>query len=136
MTAATNKAIITSAMDALSRGETLPFADAMADDFVWRMIGTTAWSGEFIGKDDVRGRLMKNLFGQFATPYRNKAKRILADGDFVVVECNGEVTTKSGKQYNNTYCYVIRMADGKMKELTEYMDTALVNDVLEAPDWA
>jgi ketosteroid isomerase-like protein len=136
MTADANKATITAIMDALAKGETQPFADAMAEDFVWRMIGTTPWSGEFVGKADVRGRLIKSLFEQFATPYRNSAKRILSDGDFVVVECKGEVKTTSGKQYNNTYCYVIRMADGMMKELTEYMDTALVNEALEAPNWA
>lgn len=26
---------------------------------------------------------------------------------------------------NNSYCFVIRMKDGKMVELREYMDTAL-----------
>jgi hypothetical protein len=44
----------------------------------------------------------------------------------VVVECRGHVTTKSGKPYNNTYCYVCRFADGKLKELTDYLDTELV----------
>jgi len=43
-----------------------------------------------------------------------------------VVECRGQVTTKSGKPYNNTYCYVCRLQDGKLKELTEYFDTQLV----------
>jgi hypothetical protein len=136
MTTEANKQAISAIMDALSCGETRPFADAMADDFVWRITGTTAWSGEYIGKAEVRGRLMKSLFAQFATPYRNTAQRILADGDFVVVECRGEVTTKSGKPYNNSYCYVIRMDGGKMQELTEYCDTALVNEALDPPDWA
>jgi uncharacterized protein len=58
----------------------------------------------------------------------NTAERILADGEHVVIQCRGRVTTVSGKPYNNTYCWVIRMADGKMKELTEYCDTALIND--------
>lgn len=136
MTAETNKQIITRLMDAISRGDRQPFGDAMADDFVWRMTGTTPWSGDYIGKSDVRGRLMKSLFAQFATEYRNRPKRIHADGDFVIVECQGEVMTKSGKPYNNAYCYVIRMEGGKMKELTEYFDTALVNEALEPPEWA
>jgi ketosteroid isomerase-like protein len=51
---------------------------------------------------------------------------LIAEDDYVVVECRGEVTTKSGKPYNNTYCYVCRISDGKLKELTEYMDTQLV----------
>jgi uncharacterized protein len=39
----------------------------------------------------------------------------------------------SGKRYANTYCFVIRMAEGQLRELTEYMDTALVERVLEPP---
>lgn len=132
----TNRAIITGVMEALSRGDRQPFGDAMADDFTWRMIGTTPWSGTFVGKAEVRERVVRPLFAQFATQYTNTASRILADGDFVVVECKGDVITTSGKPYCNTYCYVIRMRDGKMVELTEYFDTELVSTVLEPPPWA
>ena len=131
-----NRSIITGVMDALSRGDRQPFGDAMADDFTWHMIGTTPWSGTFAGKADVRERIIRPLFAQFATRYTNTPIRILADGDFVVVECRGNVITKTGKPYCNTYCYVIRMRDGKMVELTEYFDTALVSSALEPPTWA
>jgi ketosteroid isomerase-like protein len=49
------------------------------------------------------------------------------------VQCEGEATTLSGAQYANSYCFVIRVADGKLRELTEYMDTALVDRVLQPP---
>ncbi|GFE85071.1 nuclear transport factor 2 family protein [Steroidobacter agaridevorans] len=131
-----NRAIVTGIMEALSRGERQPFADAMAEDFTWNMIGTTAWSGKYRGKADVRQRLFTPLFSQFGSHYTNTPKRILADGDFVVVESWGNVTTKLGKRYCNTYCLVIRMRDGKMAELTEYLDTELVTSALEPPAWA
>jgi ketosteroid isomerase-like protein len=35
--------------------------------------------------------------------------------------------------YNNTYCWVYRLAGRKMQEVTEYMDTALVTAALGAP---
>ena len=76
---------------------------------------------------------MRPLFSQFADAYRNTATRIIAEDDHVVVECQGQVTTKSGKPYNQRYCYVCRMADGKVRELTEYLDTELVTAVLEQP---
>lgn len=108
----------------------------MAEDFTWHMTGSTAWSGTYMGKAEVMERVIHPLFSQFATKYTHRPKRILADGDFVVVECKGDVTTKTGKPYCNTYCYVIRMRDGKMAELTEYFDTALVSSALEPPAWA
>ncbi|HEY0682068.1 MAG TPA: nuclear transport factor 2 family protein [Steroidobacter sp.] len=131
-----NRAIVTGIMEALSRGDLQPFGEAMADDFTWHMIGTTPWSGTFTGKAHIRERLTRPLFTQFGTHYTNTPKRILADADFVVVECRGNVTTKTGKPYCNTYCLVIRMHEGKMVELTEYLDTDLVNSALEPPSWA
>ena len=56
---------------------------------------------------------------------------ISADGDRVVVEARGQGRTKRGESYNNNYCYVIEMKDGKMRELREYLDTALGDERLD-----
>jgi ketosteroid isomerase-like protein len=133
VTPAENKALIQSIMEARSRREHAPFIAAMADNFVWRIIGSTAWSGEYVGKADVQERLLKPLYAQFTAPSRISPVRILADGDHVVVECHGDATTVSGERYANTYCFVIRMEAGRLREMTEYMDTALVERVLAPP---
>ncbi|HVX74580.1 MAG TPA: nuclear transport factor 2 family protein [Bradyrhizobium sp.] len=133
MTTAENKALIQTIMEARARRDPAPFVAAMADDFVWRIIGSTAWSGEYVGKAEVRERLLKPLYAQFTAPSSITPTRILADGDHVVAECRGDATTVSGERYANTYCFVMRLAEGKLKELTEYMDTALVDRVLGPP---
>lgn len=129
--AATNKEALREAFDALAMGDGRPFMDLWADDCSWTIIGNTAWSGTYRGKEAVRKELMEPLFANFKTRYTNKATRFIAEDDHVVVECRGNVITKSGQPYDNTYCYVCRMADGKLKELTEYLDTELVTRVLE-----
>jgi ketosteroid isomerase-like protein len=130
-----NRATITSIFQAMSRGETRPFGEAMADDFTWRMTGTTAWSGTYNGRAEV-ARMLSTLRQQWATRYKSTPMRILADEDHVVVEAHGDVVTKAGRRYNNTYCFVIRMRDDKMVDLTEYLDTELVTAALEPPAWA
>jgi uncharacterized protein len=132
MSAAENKRAMQAAFDALAQGNGRPFVELMADDFTWTITGTTAWSRAYRGKQAVRKELLEPLFAQFATRYTNRALRIIAEDEHVVVECRGRVTTKSGKPYNNEYCYVIRFADGKMRELTEYFDTELVTEALSA----
>lgn len=117
----------------LSRGNGQPFMDTLADDVRWTVTGKTAWSRTYEGKRAVVDELMRPLFAQFAGRYRNTATRIIADDEHVVIECRGEVTTTSGKPYNQVYCYVCRMADGKVRDLTEYLDTELVNDALGPP---
>jgi ketosteroid isomerase-like protein len=133
MSAAGNKAIMTRIMDALARGDTKPFGEAMSEDFTWTIIGSTAWSRRYKGRTMVRKALIEPLFAQFAGVYTNRAINIIAESDTVVVECRGNSMTKSGKPYNNEYCYVITMAGGRLTELREYCDTALIEDVLEPP---
>jgi uncharacterized protein len=133
MNATTHKQLVESVFAALAQGNTRPFADAMADDFSWTISGHGLWSRTWRGKQQVREGLMAPLFAQFADTYRNRATRIIAEGNAVVVECRGAVATKAGQRYDNHYCYVIEMRDGRMHALTEYMDTALAEAVLTAP---
>ena len=134
MTADDNKRIIADAFDGLSRADATAFFGSMAEDFTWIVEGTSPWSRRYEGKGAVQRELIAPLFANFATDYRNYADEIIAEGDRVVVLARGEVKTKSGEDYNNSYCFVIRMRDGKMVELHEYLDTALVDRVLSLPE--
>lgn len=133
MDAIENKALMQSVFAELADGNGQPFMDALADDACWTVIGTSAWSRTYDGKRAIVDELMRPLFRQFANQYTAGAIRVIAEDDTVVVEARGEVTTKSGKPYNQSYCYVFRLADGRVRELTEYLDTELVNRALESP---
>jgi uncharacterized protein len=134
MNATQNKQLMQDIFLELSIGNTTPFREAMADDFSWTIIGSTGWSRTYSGKQAVRSELIAPLFEQFAGRYTNTAQRLIAEGDHVVVESRGRVSTKSGTPYNNTYCYVCRLEDGRLRELTEYCDTELVAAALVPPD--
>jgi ketosteroid isomerase-like protein len=128
-----NRQRVQKIMAELDKGNGKPFVDAMADDFSWTIPGDTPWSRTYSGKQVVLGELLRPLYAQFATPYVSTTRRVMADGDRVIIEFDGRVRTKAGKAYNNRYCYVCRMEGGQMKELMEYLDTALVSSALEAP---
>ena len=74
--------------------------------------------------------LMRPLFTHFATQYTNTAHRIIGEGEWVVVECQGKVQTKQGGRYDNKYCWVCRVREGQLAEVIEYMDTELVAKAL------
>lgn len=131
-----NKALVAHIHAELDRGNGQAFIDSLADDACWTLEGTTPWSRTFAGKTTIREELIKPLFAQFAGPYRSRTERIIAEDDRVVVLFSGDVPTRAGRRYNNRYCYVYRLEGGKVKELTEYFDTALVQRALEAPPWA
>lgn len=133
MTPIENKQLMQAIFAELSKGNGKPFLDSMAEDFCWTITGTTKWSRAYRGKQAVISELFRPLFAQFADRYTNTAHRFIAEDDYVVVECCGRVTTRNGKPYNNTYCYVCRLEGGKLRELTEYLDTELVATALEEP---
>ena len=128
---AENKRIIAEAFDGLSRADARAFIDSMDDDISWIIMGQSRLSHRYDGKAAIQEELVPALFANFATDYRNFAEEIIAEGDRVVVLARGEVKTVRGEDYNNDYCFVMRMRDGKIVELREYCDTALAEARLE-----
>ena len=128
-----NKELIAEALRGFEHGDGSAFVNLLADNVVWTIVGTTAWSRTLRGKGAVLTQHLAPLSAQLANAPTFVGKRIIADGDFVALEFEGRNTTRSGKPYNNAYCAVLRMANGKIEEVTEYLDTALVNSTLEPP---
>jgi ketosteroid isomerase-like protein len=131
--ASENRKLLEAAFERLAQGDGRAFVDLMADDFRWTIKGDTAWSRTYEGKAAVLEQLLGPLMAQFAGRYRNVAERYIAEGDFVVVQCQGDAETKAGRRYDNEYCYVCRFSEGRMRELVEYLDTALVDEALGPP---
>ena len=130
MGAIENKNTIQRIYQALQAGDRSIFSASVHPDYVWRFPGHCSWSKCFTGQEEVRTKLLKPLFALFATEYRAQAINLVAEGDYVVDEVRGDVQTKSGKRYNNEYCFVFRFRDDKIAEVVEYCDTDLEERVL------
>jgi len=129
MGAAENKEIVKQVFSELAKGNAQLFVERMAEDFRWTVTGTTKWSKTYQGKQAVIAELLGVLQTRLAPPIIIVGERFLADEDYVVVEARGKNTTRDGMPYNNAYCFVFRLAHGKLQHLTEYMDTQLVTAV-------
>jgi ketosteroid isomerase-like protein len=106
------------------------FADNLADDASWIVTGQYSWSHEFRGRDAIQNGLMGHFRSFFAVRPRTVAFNFIAEGDYVVVEARGDNVTKAGLRYDNQYCMVWRIENGRIKEIKEYCDSALVERVL------
>ncbi|MCA1476917.1 MULTISPECIES: nuclear transport factor 2 family protein [Bradyrhizobium] len=106
------------------------FTASLADDAKWVVTGQYSWSRTFAGKDAI----LKDLHGYVRTRLRDRtrtvAHRFIADGDTVVVEAKGDNVTPEGVRYDNDYCLVFRLEDGKIKEIREYCDSMLTEKAL------
>ena len=128
-----NKQILQTIFEATARGDGRPYRDALADDVTFTVVASNAWARTYAGKASVLKDLLIPVGGNFTGPNQVSAHNFLADGDTVVVEGRNHSVTKAGPAYPQQYCWIIRMRDGKMVEVKEYADTALVDRVLTPP---
>ena len=93
--------------------------------------GQYSWSRTFKGRDAITERPDGTCsFDACGTVAHGRAINFIAEGDTVVVEAKGDNVTKTGVRYDNDYCMVWRLENGKVKEIKEYCDSALVERVL------
>src|SRR4029077_12896392 len=133
MGTAENKQLLQDVFAATARGDSRPLVEAMADDFRWTISGNGRWSRTYDGKQAVLAELFPVLRERIEGRVKMIPQRILGDGNHVVVEARGDNVTKTGQRYDNSYCFVFRVAGGKLAEVTEYMDTELVTPALGVP---
>lgn len=130
MTSADNKRMLEHAYAEASKGNGAALLERLADDVEWTIIGTTVMSGVYRGKDEVVKKLFANLRARLQGPVVFTPERFIAEGDHVVLQARGQATAKSGKPYNNSYCIIARVENGKIKTLIDYVDTELITSAL------
>ena len=130
MSAAANKALIQQIYkDSANRSGTT-FVDHLADDVTWTVVGQYSWAGVYKGKDEITNDLLGHVRSLLTDRVSTRAYNFVAEGDVVVVETKGDNVTRSGERYDNDYCMVWRVEGGKIKQIKEYCDSALVERVL------
>jgi hypothetical protein len=129
MGAAENKQLVLDFYEAGAKGDMDTCFSLLADDIVWTNIGTTKFSGRFEGKQALVAKLLDPLFSELKAGIASEIENLIAEGDIVVAQTAGRAETLDGKPYNNTYCQVMRIRDGKIAEVKEYLDTALIDAV-------
>jgi uncharacterized protein len=127
-----NKALIRSSFAALSRGNAQAFLENIADNVRYTIIGNTKYSGTFNSKKEVVEKLLTPLGQELEGGITISPDNLIAEGDIVVMQGHGMAKAKNGKSYNNTYCHVFRIANSKIHEITEYLDTELATKVFGA----
>jgi hypothetical protein len=124
-----NKQLVRRSFEELSSGNPQALLDNMADDVCYTIGGETKYSGVLRGKSEIIERLLVPLSEEIEGGISFVCDNLVADERFVVMQSHGFAKAKNGKPYNNTYCHVFRINEGKIVELTEYLDTAMAADV-------
>lgn len=122
-----NEQLVLDFFEALSSGELDRLRPFLTADSVWKpMVTDIPGAGEHKGNA---------IIDEFLAPVRGMFKpgdpkvhvtALISDGDTVAVESTSSGGLEDGRTYNNSYCWVFRVKDGKILRLHEYMDSHYV----------
>ena len=143
MSVEANRRLVEKWYHALAAGDFETIFDLHHEDVVYNMVGNTPVSGRIYGKDACcNGMIMQKLLQKLVPGQFQFAKEwhiVAAEGDRVVGLMKGGGPTVDGHQYDQTYCEIFTIRDGKIVEMHNFLDTVLVeqclfNNGLERPE--
>ncbi|MGI9325089.1 MAG: nuclear transport factor 2 family protein [Pseudomonadales bacterium] len=134
MSTAENRRLVERWYQALAAGDFETIFDLHHDDVVYNMVGNTPVSGRIYGKEACcHGMIAEKLLQKLVPDQIRFAKEwtiVAAEGDRVVGIMKGGGPTKDGKRYDQTYCEIFTIRDGKITEMHNFFDTVLVEECL------
>ena len=123
-----NKKLAQELLSALSRADTEWVAEHYAEDMrLW-----TAGSLPFSGASNREQALasMPQILGLFPEGIEFTIQAMTAEGERVAIEATSRGTTFRGDEYAQEYHFLMRVRDGMIVELREYMDTDHARQIL------
>jgi uncharacterized protein len=107
------------------------FFERVADDVHWTVMGTHPLAGIYQSKQDFLNHTVKRLNKLLKEAALLKVRNILAHGDMAAIEMESIATDIRGKPFRNVYCWIVRFREGKIVEVRAYVDSALVQKLID-----
>lgn len=115
----------------LERGEADAFFEHVADDVRWTVMGTHPLAGTYHDKHRFREATFGRLDRVLRDGVRLRLVNLIVAEDTAVAELEALSTAVNGEPFDNTYCWVMRFDRERIVEVRAYLDSALVQRVLE-----
>ena len=110
----------------LGEGDSEALMSLFSNDIKWTIIGSTKFSGQYDGIQDVTERLLTPIHEALDGGITLTAENLIGEGDYIVCQGFGKSKLVTGGNYNNIYCWVYRWSGEQIVEVKEYLDTHIV----------
>jgi ketosteroid isomerase-like protein len=123
-----NKQVVLAFIDAMGKGDAESAARCITEDAYTLARGFGSFAG-VREHDTILATIgaFRELMPEGMQP---KIVSVIADGDRVVVEFEGNGVLFNGEPYGNEYCMVFRLRDGRICQVNEYFCTLLAEQRL------
>jgi ketosteroid isomerase-like protein len=129
----TPKQVLQRYLDALVAGDVDTIRDSFAEDAVWTIQGDLPIAGPWHGRDRIVDEFLGAVgVGTLFEPgsQRFEFPTMIAEGDVVALEWRVRARTARGARYDNRYCALFVVRDGRIAAVREYLDTRYAAEVL------
>ena len=123
---------VTNLFENLSNGKRDVFFENVIEDMHWTVMGTHPLAGVYNKKDDFLQRTFERL-GRLLKEGSvvMRIDHVYVSGDTAIVEMTSTSIALNGRPYPQRYCWITRFVDGLIVEVRAYLDSVLVQQVLE-----
>jgi ketosteroid isomerase-like protein len=128
MTTELNKQIVVRFIEAMGRGDAAAAATCIAEDTYTLAKGFGKFAG--VRKHDTILATIAAFRALMPQGMQPVIHDVIAEGDRVVVEFDGNGTLVNGESYCNQYCMVFALRDGRIRQVNEYFCTILADQKL------
>ena len=118
----------------LETGSGDQFFQYVADNVDWTVEGTHPLAGRYTSKQDFHAHTFARLNKILPGGTQLHVQSVLTDGDWAVVELRSHATARNGMRFDNQYCWVIRFEGETIVEVRAYLDSALVQQLIDEND--
>jgi uncharacterized protein len=130
------KQVVQDYLDALLEGDLEAIRESFAEDAIWSMHGDLPMAGPWRGRDAIVDDFLVafggSLYEQGSQSF--EFPTLIAEGDTVALEWKVQARSAAGADYENEYCGIFVVRDGRIQEVREYLDTAYTARVLFPSD--
>ena len=129
MSVEANKELVTNFWNAFSKGDIKAAFALLSDEISWLIPGNLPnLSGLRQGKAEILN-FARGAAKMFPGGLKSEIHRIYGDGNTVLIEMTNRGKLFNGRDYDNEYCFVFEVEEGKIRRVREYVDTQKVKEL-------
>jgi ketosteroid isomerase-like protein len=120
------KQVVQRYLDALLAGDIDAIRDSFATDATWTIFGDLPIAGPWRGRDVIVDDFLTKVGGELFEPGSQSFEfpTLIGEGDTVALEWRVRARTAAGDDYDNVYCGIFTVRDGRIAEVREYLDSS------------
>ncbi len=129
MSVEANKELVKNFWGAFSKGDIKGAFALLSDEVSWLIPGNLPnLSGLRKGKAEILN-FARGAAKMFPSGLKSEIHRVYGDGNTVLIEMTNRGKLFNGRDYDNEYCFVFEVEEGKIRHVREYVDTQKVKEL-------